>query len=93
MIALRDIPINLDVLTKTRIGMTVNTVRKSITDEEISGIAKGLIKHWKKLLDKNEKDSNGNGNNSGSKSNDSVQKKPVKQESKPLPKHSVPANT
>ena len=73
--------------------MTVNNLRKSISDEEIISIAKGLIKHWKKLLDKNDKDANGNGTNSGSKPNDSVQKKPIKQESKPLPKQSVPANT
>lgn len=42
--------INLDVLTKTRIGMTVNALRKSSKDEEVISLCKTLIKNWKKFL-------------------------------------------
>lgn len=42
--------INLDVLTKTRIGMTVNGLRKSSKDEEVISLCKTLIKNWKKFL-------------------------------------------
>lgn len=49
--ALRKIPIDLDVLQKTRIGMTVNNLRKSVTDEEVVSLSKTLIRTWKKLLD------------------------------------------
>jgi len=47
--------INLQILTNTRIGMTVNALRKSSSDEEIITLAKSLIKTWKKLLDNGEK--------------------------------------
>ncbi|XP_017784479.1 PREDICTED: transcription elongation factor S-II [Nicrophorus vespilloides] len=47
---LQKIDINLDVLTKTRIGMTVNALRKSTKDEEVISLAKTLIKNWKKFL-------------------------------------------
>lgn len=47
---LQDLPVNLEILTKTRIGMTVNTLRKSSTDEEVIGLSKTLIKSWKKFL-------------------------------------------
>lgn len=47
---LKDIPITLDVLQKTRIGMAVNVLRKSSTNPEVQVISKGLIKSWKKLL-------------------------------------------
>ncbi|GAB6029425.1 Transcription elongation factor A protein 1 [Chamberlinius hualienensis] len=50
---LRDLPINLEVLTKTRIGMTVNLLRKSSKDDEVITLAKHLIKTWKKLLQGN----------------------------------------
>ncbi|GBM65524.1 hypothetical protein AVEN_83376-1, partial [Araneus ventricosus] len=48
--ALRDLPITLDILQKTRIGMTVNSLRKSSTDDEVITLSKSLIKSWKKLL-------------------------------------------
>merc|ERR550519_1475957 len=53
--ALGKLPINLQVLTNTRIGMTVNALRKSSSDEEVITLAKSLIKTWKKLLDNGEK--------------------------------------
>jgi len=37
-------------LQKTRIGMTVNTLRKQSRDDEVVSLAKSLIKSWKKLL-------------------------------------------
>lgn len=48
--ALRDLPVNLDILTKTRIGMTVNALRKSTTDDDVISLSKTLIKNWKKFL-------------------------------------------
>lgn len=48
---LREVPITLDILQKTRIGMAVNVVRKASSREEVQSIAKTLIKSWKKLLD------------------------------------------
>lgn len=48
--ALQDIPMNLEALQKTRIGMTVNNFRKATTSEEVINLSKSLIKSWKKLL-------------------------------------------
>ena len=47
---LKGLDVNLDILTKTRIGMTVNALRKSSTDEEVISMSKTLIKNWKKFL-------------------------------------------
>ncbi|GFT66359.1 transcription elongation factor S-II [Nephila pilipes] len=74
--ALRDLPITLDILQKTRIGMTVNSLRKSSNDDEVITLSKSLIKAWKKLLPEtpNSKgDGNGNGRESkGETSNGST---------------------
>lgn len=40
----------MEVLTKTRIGMTVNALRKSSKDDEVISLSKTLIKNWKKFL-------------------------------------------
>lgn len=40
----------MEILTKTRIGMTVNELRKSSKDEEVITLAKTLIKSWKRFL-------------------------------------------
>jgi len=48
--ALGKLDINLQILTSTRIGMTVNALRKSSKDEEIITLAKSLIKTWKKFV-------------------------------------------
>ena len=53
--ALGKLNINLQILTSTRIGMTVNSLRKSSSDEEIITLAKSLIKTWKKMLGSGEK--------------------------------------
>jgi len=47
---LGELNINLNILTSTRIGMTVNALRKSSNDEETVTLAKSLIKAWKKLV-------------------------------------------
>ena len=41
---------NLDILTSTRVGMTVNKLRKASADKEVIGLAKTLIRKWKKYL-------------------------------------------
>uniref|UniRef100_A0A3B4UNU2 Transcription elongation factor n=1 Tax=Seriola dumerili TaxID=41447 RepID=A0A3B4UNU2_SERDU len=48
---LRSVPMTLELLQSTRIGMSVNAIRKQSTDEEVTSLAKSLIKSWKKLLD------------------------------------------
>lgn len=48
--ALKELDVTLDILTKTRIGMTVNALRKSSSDEEVIALSKTLIKNWKKFL-------------------------------------------
>ena len=47
---LKDLPITLEVLQKTRIGMSVNTLRKKSENSDLQTQAKSLIKSWKKLL-------------------------------------------
>ncbi|KAI6241076.1 Transcription elongation factor [Aphelenchoides fujianensis] len=49
--ALEKIEVTIDVLTKTRIGMTINDLRKKATDEKLAKRAKALIKKWKVLID------------------------------------------
>ena len=39
----------------SRIGMTVNNLRKSSKDDEIITVAKSLIKTWKKFVPEGEK--------------------------------------
>merc|ERR1711962_162473 len=87
---LQGLPINFEVLSKTRIGMTVNALRKASTDEEVISASKQLIKDWKKFVpdkkddegkeqkeDKEErKESNSNSTNSISSSSNTVQEKP-----------------
>ncbi|XP_066054712.1 transcription elongation factor A protein 2 isoform X1 [Chamaea fasciata] len=51
---LKTMPMTLDLLQSTRIGMSVNALRKQSTDEEVISLAKSLIKSWKKLLDASE---------------------------------------
>lgn len=47
---LQSLNIDLNILTKTRIGMTVNELRKASKDDEVIALAKTLIKNWKKFL-------------------------------------------
>ncbi|XP_053571018.1 transcription elongation factor A protein 1 isoform X2 [Bombina bombina] len=48
---LKILPMTLELLQSTRIGMSVNSIRKQSTDEDVTSLAKSLIKSWKKLLD------------------------------------------
>ncbi|XP_026478322.1 transcription elongation factor S-II [Ctenocephalides felis] len=48
--SLQTLKIDLDILTKTRIGMTVNALRKCSKDDEVISLSKTLIKNWKKFL-------------------------------------------
>lgn len=47
---LQNLNIDLNILTKTRVGMTVNELRKCSKDDEVIALAKTLIKNWKKCL-------------------------------------------
>lgn len=47
---LQSLKIDLTILTKTRIGMTVNELRKTCDNEEVISLSKTLIKNWKKYL-------------------------------------------
>lgn len=60
--SLNDTKMNLQILTKTRIGMTVNALRKTSADEDVITLAKNLIKAWKKFLPDNS-GSSASGNN------------------------------
>ncbi|XP_029929274.1 transcription elongation factor A protein 3 isoform X2 [Myripristis murdjan] len=48
---LKNFNMTLKLLQETRIGMSVNGIRKHCTDEEVIALAKVLIKDWKRLLD------------------------------------------
>lgn len=50
LIALGKLDISLKVLTSTKIGMKVNTLRKTEKDEEVIALTRSLIKSWKKLV-------------------------------------------
>lgn len=65
--SLESIPMTLDVLQKTHIGMAVNKIRKAIENAEISSLSKSMVKKWKKLLSSSSQSTN-NSNNSASNS-------------------------
>ncbi|KAK7926263.1 hypothetical protein WMY93_008573 [Mugilogobius chulae] len=48
---LKSFNMTLKLLQETRIGMSVNGIRKHSSDEEVIALAKFLIKDWKRLLD------------------------------------------
>ncbi|XP_074599099.1 uncharacterized protein LOC141853605 [Brevipalpus obovatus] len=49
--ALKDTPVTLELLQKTRIGLAVNNIRKNCGEEEVRTQAKSLVRWWKKLLE------------------------------------------
>lgn len=68
--SLQEKKLNLNVLQKTRIGMTVNNFRKGSRNDEVISLAKSLIKSWKKLLPaENSQSNNKNGETKKSTSN------------------------
>eukprot|EP00062_Callorhinchus_milii_P010103 gi/632954608/ref/XP_007893052.1/ PREDICTED: transcription elongation factor A protein 3-like [Callorhinchus milii] len=48
---LKSTQMTLKLLQRTRIGMSVNSVRKHSSDEEIVSLSKVLIRNWKKLME------------------------------------------
>lgn len=70
--ALQKLPMTLDVLTKTRVGMTVNNFRKTCKKEEVVTLAKALIKSWKKLLPESQSSSGSQSKSALSRSSSSV---------------------
>uniref|UniRef100_A0A3P9NSZ1 Transcription elongation factor n=1 Tax=Poecilia reticulata TaxID=8081 RepID=A0A3P9NSZ1_POERE len=48
---LKGFNMTLKLLQETRIGMSVNNIRKHCRDEEVISLAKVLIKDWKRLLE------------------------------------------
>ncbi|XP_061696511.1 transcription elongation factor A protein 2-like isoform X2 [Syngnathoides biaculeatus] len=48
---LKNMTMSLGTLQSTRVGMSVNAVRKQSSDQEVQNLAKVLIKSWKKLID------------------------------------------
>ncbi|KAL3998924.1 transcription elongation factor S-II [Acanthocheilonema viteae] len=69
--ALSSLPVDINILTKTRIGMTINDLRKKTSDEHIAKRAKALIKEWKVLL-ANKTNHKGSGNDAVAKNNSSA---------------------
>uniref|UniRef100_A0A8C6SS60 Transcription elongation factor A (SII), 3 n=1 Tax=Neogobius melanostomus TaxID=47308 RepID=A0A8C6SS60_9GOBI len=55
---LKSFNMTLKLLQETRIGMSVNGIRKHCSDEEVIALAKFLIKDWKRLLDTKPPDTN-----------------------------------
>jgi len=48
--ALKNLPIDLNILKNTGIGVVLNNLRKSCDSEELGTVAKSLLKNWKKLV-------------------------------------------
>ncbi|KAF7991922.1 hypothetical protein HCN44_010723 [Aphidius gifuensis] len=72
---LQTLPVTLELLTKTRIGMTVNALRKSSTDDDVISLSKVLIKNWKKFLSGTKKDGRDSGSTSSTKKDERNNKK------------------
>lgn len=41
---------NLDILTKTGVGIIINKIRKESDNPEVATLGKNIIKQWKKLV-------------------------------------------
>ncbi|KAL5456961.1 hypothetical protein EMCRGX_G034190 [Ephydatia muelleri] len=48
--SLQGLPMTLDLLQKSRVGLSVNKIRKKCDGTDLSTVAKKLIKSWKKLV-------------------------------------------
>ncbi|XP_068227148.1 transcription elongation factor S-II [Palaemon carinicauda] len=72
---LQGLPINFQVLSKTRIGMTVNALRKASSDEEVISTAKQLIKNWKKFVPDKKEDEDKDGKEEKKKEKEDKEKK------------------
>lgn len=67
--SLESIPMTLDVLQKTHIGMAVNKIRKSVDNPEVSSLSKSMVKKWKKLLSSSSTTSTTTGSSGGTNTN------------------------
>ncbi|THD22104.1 Transcription elongation factor A protein 2 [Fasciola hepatica] len=47
---LKGIEMNLDILTKTGVGIIINKIRKESENPEVATLGKNIIKQWKKLV-------------------------------------------
>lgn len=48
--SLESIPMSIDILQTTHIGLTVNKIRKEIANPEVGSLSKSMVKKWKKLV-------------------------------------------
>lgn len=76
---LKSLKIDLNILTKTRIGMTVNELRKTCDNDEVISLSKTLIKNWKKYLPTNNKTNNSPSSSQSSKSSSKSSSTPSSQ--------------
>jgi TFIIS helical bundle-like domain len=76
--ALQELQIGGTVLTKTRVAMTVNAVKKNSLDDEIVRLAKDLTNKWKKIMARSSsgKENRTPSENLSSKQKDAVNGKP-----------------
>merc|ERR1712241_361988 len=65
--------VTLKILQKTKIGFTLNTVRKEASDERVKKACKDLLKKWKNLEEEKEK-----GETSSSKKKEESKAEPAK---------------
>ncbi|XP_051721146.1 transcription elongation factor A protein 3 isoform X41 [Ctenopharyngodon idella] len=90
---LKNFNMTLKLLQDTRIGMSVNGIRKHCTDEDVVNLAKILIKNWKKLLEsaQNQKSEKTNENGSHpSKPSGSPNRTSPERDSRKDTRHSKP---
>ncbi|VDK82403.1 unnamed protein product [Litomosoides sigmodontis] len=93
--ALSTLPVDINILTKTRIGMTINDLRKKTSDEHIAKRAKALIKEWKVLLANKTSSNKGDGKDVAAKNNSSasVSSTTCSESSKQSPQKASPGTT
>ncbi|XP_037641336.1 transcription elongation factor A protein 3 isoform X8 [Sebastes umbrosus] len=93
---LKGFNMTLKLLQETRIGMSVNGIRKHCTDEEVIALAKVLIKDWKRLLDAEKSSETKNGLDCGktavspNSSPSETQSRKESSDSKPPPQKKTP---
>lgn len=94
---LQKMQIDLEVLTSTRIGMTVNALRKSSTDDEVVSLSKTLIKNWKKFVSGSNTNSTKESSSSSSKDkkekSEKAREDKEKEKEKKLPTQFPPPST
>ncbi|XP_040185649.1 transcription elongation factor A protein 2 isoform X1 [Rana temporaria] len=84
---LKNMSMSLDMLQSTRIGMSVNALRKQSNEEEVITLSKTLIKSWKKLLDSaDQKGKEKDQSSSSSSKEPSLPKKPESPKTPTTPK-------